>query len=428
MLELTKENTMSVSQVPLSPLYISKLNEIPYWEKSQGEDTCLEKINFVIQRSYLISNKEHSAFNKYNEIEKGGFSIHSYRAIGKNLDPIFDALGEREDEEETNQRERGQHEFLIFLFQKSVPNANNEEQRPVMVLSTEKAYKVISQFCSQDFPMNISVSLLENIKKIEQVLTGQLWGPISNSKLHLRSPLPPDVEQRGLINREFTAVLEPFITFIEGSEIRVKFWEKGILIYRDFFFEEYLKITEELLSRDLALKTEGSTLEWKMPDLPKEFTSLPHGAAGILDQILASYIVENEMNIKHFKIEFELSERWFSNADEYRMHLTEYASETKGGKHSFLACFPNPYKKPHMDDIRKTLQAYPLGRYHLNKNYIQTVLERREISMEYKVKGFWHSIPLLDCLEGRLEDSQNQAFFKMENRWYQVAQKLPARS
>lgn len=396
----------------LPPLNISLVSDVPYWEASE-KPQHLRKIDYVISKAFLIFRDDHIPFEKLSERPIGRNCFHSYVAKGKTSDPILQALSEDDDED---QEQSIQAEYLIFLFRR--PELTPTHQQ-VFVLSTKRAYKVIRPYCSQHFSMNLSPHLAQALIRVERVTTGQLLGPVSDTHLHMQGSLPITIEQRNLVYREFTATLQSVAT-IEGNNIKVKFKEKGILIYRDFSLDQYVEIVDHL-AENIVVET-PTTPSWGIPDLPEggmhKITDLT--MIKDLNLCLAAFITEDESVHSH-EFNFRFSNRWYTNADQYKMSCTEYATESKGGKHSFLIEFSDSYSSPQLADIRKTLKAAYSRYWAFNKKYIQNVIERSEITIDYRLNGeFWYGHPLLDCMEGVLNNQAGQVYFKMGSFWYQV--------
>ena len=277
----------------LPPLNISMLKELPYW-KPPGKNPVMEKIENVLQNGYLITNETHTPFAKYSELSLGEFDVHTYFIREKNPNPIFDALGLKKKEKHSGKQVG--YEFLIFLFKTNLSKSASTEDLgscPVLVLSTNKAYKVVQKFCSQVFPSNISSSLDKLIIKSEQIFKGRLIHLSPSPKSYLQeAPSALEVKQRGLTRQEFTAILKPFVKCIEGSEVKVKFKKNGIIIYRDFSISEYVEIATNLIERDSNLENESKIKP--VTDLPMESLVLDKTAVHELDGILADYIAKKD--------------------------------------------------------------------------------------------------------------------------------------
>ena len=405
---------MTAALPKLPPLHISKIYEIPSWElHNSNETTSEQKINYVLRNLSLISEEAYSSFEPLNQRTIHEYQVHSYHAVAKNQNSIFGALGEEIDELEDS----GHHEFLVFLFRNTVSEWHRLED--VFVLSTNKAYKILHPFCSVEFPIQSSTKLARDLIRIEEILTSQLHGPIAESQLRLQETLPTTVEQRGLVCREFTAIFRSFMSCIESDQIKIKFKEKGIVLYRSFSLDHYVDIVAALSKSE---NTIGAPIhEWSIPTLPQEFTVITNRElSDTLDEYILKILTE-EANLPHdWKVELRLSERWYSNADEYRIDCTVYATESKGGKHSFTEEFEDPFSPPGIEQIKEILQKCYKADWIYNKHYLRAIILRKEIYIQHKKAGFWYQNPLIDCLEGRVEGPQNQVYFKMGASWYQL--------
>ena len=396
----------------LPPLHISLLREIPDWEELTDVGP-LQKIDYVVKNSFLTSNEDYAAYEKFSEKAVGDYCMHGYVAKGKTENSIMQALCE--DEYEVH--ERNHEEYLLFFFRTLSFSLKDKSNGNVFVLSTGRAFKTIHLHCSSEFSPFISQYLSKDLIKIDRLVTGQLLGTASDSVFVLQDRLPETVEQRNLVTREFTALLRS-IPSIEGSEIKVKFKERGIVIYRDLSVAQYGTILGEF-EKKLKLFTNEI--------VPSESDIIPKASM----QKITDLIVVQELNqvlsqiitldkLVGWNACLRLSQRWYSNVVKFRMDCTEYGSHSKG-KHSFGVEFNNPHTPPTMKSVREILEKAYGVRWFFNKDYIQNVICRREITLNFRgADEFWYGHPLLDCVEGTLKNLKGEVYFRLGSDWYQV--------
>lgn len=409
-----KQSSSIDIQPKLPPMHISKLLSSIFEENGQSIDGCFRKIEEIVGKISLISQDNYQQFKKRSNHQIGGYEIVSYSAIIRNRDPIFIALGEEKEEVESDEN-RGQHEFLIFLFQSLIgaPKSSQHNQE-VYVLSTGKAYKFISGYCSQEFSKNLSAYFSSFLPKIEQVVTSQLFGPIAQSNLQVRRTLPPQVEQSGLVCSGFTAVVQPFTPCIGGSEVKVKFKENGIVIYRDLSLENYTEIANTF-SKNTSHNT---SKEWGIASLPKEFSKIDNTLVKAYgyEKHLFSYMTQADNIPSTWQFSLSIADRFFSNADEYRLYYVEYVGPHRGTTHSFPKTFTQPHRCPTIEDLREQLVPY-----RKDINSFEYVLQHREVKVQYKVGGIWLEKYVLECVEGYITDiNNNGVVYTMDGNWYTV--------
>lgn len=402
------ESTSNLKQqVPalLPPMYLSKLI---LSQKRLENNSALEKIKYVVKNTFLVTQDTHASFEILNTLAIRNYKIIAYYASVPYRNSIVKAF-DPDKAESQNENKNGLQEFLIFINLTSIRLPQKTLIDPdIYVLSTSKAYKAIGKYCSPGFPITLSTHLKDNIIKIKKIQTGMLWGNIGESEVNLKGVLPLEIEQRGMLCRNFTATLEPFVDCIKGSNVKVNFSEKGVLIYRDLSLESYIQVIETFSS----IKIHDYDT-WGVPELPKQFTKVDLALANILDRYLLLYLlgIESE-DISNIKFDLGVSEKLFKNGDEYRFYYVKKNSEST---ESYPIPLSDPYSPPTIKDLKRFLDRYTIS---WPRDY--DVFKDRLPAIEYKIGGIWLNSYVLECVEGSLVMPDGEVYFIMGETWYRI--------
>jgi len=421
----------------LPPFHISKLSS------SIRGSSYRQKIKKIVESVFLISDHEHEPFKKIKSCLINQYRVLSYCAIARNRNPIFEALEKESSSLENDgsespsassasssenskgyKRKHGQYEFLIFIFREKIDGDILLLNSNIYVLSTNKAAKVISRYCSRQFSEKLRKNLANEFIRIDEVIKSHLLGPIAESNHHTRGlrPLPIEVEQSRTICRGFTATLRPFTRCIEGESVRVMFGEIDILIFRDLSLKSYTKIIHTFDhfkcipdSEDQVIdELSGQLKKLEDPDLVERLESL------LLNfMIFKKFQTESDWNSTSDGwtiLEFEVCESLFSKADEYRMHIVHNKGKPYGTE-SWLSPFDNPYSIPSIADLQDQL-AY----YHIVDDLDYVFISHKLVNLEYKVEGIWYQTFVLDCIEGCFKAPDGQIYYKMGGFWYEIGE------
>lgn len=370
-------------------------------------------INFALRHLEKFSKVE----PRQNKI--GDWSIQVYRAKNKDQDTLASLIlnaGSDQDDDEENTALQGRFEYLFFVFREL------SENDPVFVLSTRNAYKHIRSSCSDQFPKLTSSGLSKHCIRIQQVSIGQLFGPVSESSVLLQDLLAETVEQCGTVCRGFTAIYRPFMDF-EGSEIKIKFKENGVVLYRQFSFDQYVQVIQKLI-RDNESE-DPYPLLWGTP-------GVPHGdLIPVLDDIQVELTHNTCLHLcgvdtQDWTFNISLSQRLYANAVDFRLIHETPSSGPYGGRVVRREVIPKKSTLPDFTSLRERMTSeMPM----LNRLNATTIANSLYLIEYQSFDGEWYGVPLIDCVEGWISKPGNSFFkdkrfvcFKMGRAWYQLHQ------
>lgn len=386
----------------LIPLNIAKLAPVADWEAS-AEFHRRSKIEFASRNlnktPIANTNIKNWAIQIYSVEDKTKKPLAMLSSISK------DSSDSEEDEIISSKH----YEYLIFLFQGSIEN-----DPPVFVLATSKAYKQIRSDCLMQFPRLCSKRLAYLFGRIQQIATSQLFGPISESELVIQQSFPETVNQSGLVCREFTAV---------GTGIKVKFKENGVLIYKNFSLEQYVNIVE-----DLALQDETIPIfTWDIPGLPENnLEQVNNITQKQLEWLTCRYLAG--FSSEGWTFNMRLSERWYSKAMSLRIlqERRRYGYASGGVTESHYIDLPALTLPMDFEVFKRVLQSQVAGyaidtEQDAHKELLLSFIANRNISIQYlSTSGNWYGNYLMDCIDGWVSTNTGDVHFKLGTLWYQI--------
>lgn len=399
------------SKVGLPPLYISQLTDLPKREDS-AQSPVQAKIEFARRG---ICNSEPMIRKKVI----GEWSIQIYRDRFEKPDALVALVTDEDEEGDGSERQDVvSFEHLIFLFKTALAS---DDDPPVYVLSTRRAYKSIRGNCSTRFPRHCFAHLSSFFDRVQQVFTGQIFGPASDTVSSLRSPAPISVNQSGQICREFTVVSRPIFDG-ENENVKLKFKEDGILVYQDLSLENYIALIDRL-----ALSAPNDNLgiipTWRALGLPEgNLVRAPNQSE--LHSEACKHLVGLESN---WTFSLSASERFYSSAMDFQI-CYERNYDSKGSDAiDTLFKLPNEEIHPQIDSLKQILHWKNIGSVArtFDLDVIVSDLVQKRISIKYRtMKGEEYSHPVIDCVEGEARTDKGDVFFKIGDSWYQIDQSI----
>lgn len=365
----------------LPPLRIMYLDDVSRYDKFSEQNSCIEKIEWILRYQH--------DFKKVNEKTLEGYTVHTYRSIAT-APSLAIGFGDEDFEDEEPKQSP---EYLVFLFNQTLGSH-------VYVLSTPKAFKAIRLFCSHQFPMQCYDHFSSQLSSIDKVSFRQIFSPVAESTLSLIGPFQHNVNQETQVYRHCRAIFKT-LPEIEGSDIKIEFSERSILVYRDLTLSDYAKLLKKL-----PLTNNASGLNFTgLPDNSLTSVQNQHVLTTLSD-ISSRYVAGfNYYNFLGWKFNLELSDKWCSNGYKFRLY-----------QESSQEAFPltdtekdSPLK---LEDVWNRTCCTPEQVY------------RGELLLQHKtISSQWYSMPLLDCIEGWVTSPEGQLFFKVDRAWYQIESK-----
>ncbi len=368
----------------LPPLRITLLCDVPDFDRSPIQNTCEAKINWALR--YLHS------FNKRQERILGDYVVHIYRST-TTTPSLAQGLEDEDSDEEVGAKQSP--EYLIFLFNQTLGSH-------VYTLSTPKAFKVIRPFCSHHFPSQYYDHYTGQLSSIDKVSLRQLFSPVAESTLMLKGQLLDKVNQETQVYRQCRAVYRAFPS-LEGSDIKIEFSERSVLIYRDLTLLQYAQLLGQLPT------TNRTVASLRYAGLPENsLVALPQNSEGAieLENIACCYIAGLSHYHPHgYKFNLSLSDKWCSKGYRFRLHF-----------HGPQSAFPLTNTEK---DTPLTLEnVWQRPSTHCSPDQVRNGM----LSLEYKTtSNQWFTMPILDCIEGCVTNPSGQLFFKIDRAWYQIA-------
>ncbi len=362
--------------IPLPPLKIAQL--APFFLNNNSSE---RQIKWVMK--YLHD------FNLWKTNSTlDGYTVVIYKSVAKvpSLSKGFVEDCSSEEDEPTSAPE-----YLAFLSQ--------ESSSKVYVLASSKAFKHIRPYCSEDFPKHFYSHYADQTGSIDKIASSHMFSPIAESTFVLKGEAYNSLNSETQVFRSWRVIFNS-LPGVDGGEIKVKFTERSVVIYRDLKLAQHVQLLKPILNEPVNLHTDLFGNCFSLLEDLKTLTELTR----VTYLYLSGFFLPG---YQEWKFNLELTDKWCSEG--YAFRLRHQGS-------SSYPISPDTNKFLTIEDVWNRQGCTP------------EQLENGELYLEYKtLSNHWHQMPILDCIEGWLTDKAGHSYYKIDQKWYQIDQKYTAK-